>query len=191
MGSRTDEKRPVKRDCVVARCSVPQRISPAASLKEKLHSSTSGCVCRFGEAFDKSKKLVRLSDEQSIRRQGRHRVHGRAFGGRGTNDRADREVAAEEYRGFRHDHVSFEIFAGIVRQLRKRHWYAGDRIVNTHGRSIPGLVVPSLEVAGLGWSDAEQDAQNFNVGHPLRQLRIKTGPALLDKRKMKSGGVGQ
>src|SRR5215472_7564057 len=125
MGSRTDEKRPVKRDCVVARCSVPQRISPAASLKEKLHSSTSGCVCRFGEAFDKGKKLVRLSDEQSSRRQGRHRVQGRAFGGRGTNDRADREVAAEEYRGFRHDQVSFEIFAGIVRQLRKRHWYAG------------------------------------------------------------------
>src|ERR1700730_3773938 len=48
---------------------------------------------------------------------------------------------------------------------------------------IARLVLPSLKVLGLGWPDTEQDSQNFGVGDPLSQLRIKAGPTLLNKGK--------
>ena len=57
-------------------------------------------------------------------------------------------------------------------------------------RSIPSLVVPGLEVTDLSATDAEHNAQNFHVGHPLRQFRVKTCSTLLDKAKVKARGVG-
>ena len=42
----------------------------------------------------------------------------------------------------------------------------------------------------LSSADAEQDAQNFHVGHPLRQFGVEARSALLNPGKVKTSGVG-
>ena len=74
-----------------------------------------------------------------------------------------------------------------VGEGRKRNRRAGSTwsIVDVGQRKrIACLVLPGLKVHGLAWADAQQDPQNFQVGHLLGERRIEAGAALLDKRKV-------
>ena len=57
-------------------------------------------------------------------------------------------------------------------------------------RRVSGLVLPGLEVHGLGRADTEQDEQNLRVGDLLGQCRVETGAALLDHGEMERRRVG-
>jgi hypothetical protein len=45
-------------------------------------------------------------------------------------------------------------------------------------------------VHGLGRPDAEQNAQHLGVVHALGERRVEAGSALLDRREVEPGGVG-
>src|SRR5579864_1172451 len=49
--------------------------------------------------------------------------------------------------------------------------------------------MPGLEVRDFGAADAEQDAQNFGAGDPLRKLWIQAAAALFDKGEVEAGRV--
>lgn len=55
---------------------------------------------------------------------------------------------------------------------------------------VASLVVPGLEVHGLGRADAEQDSQDHRIGYPLGQCRLEAGAALLEKAEMERHRVG-
>src|SRR5207248_5847349 len=53
---------------------------------------------------------------------------------------------------------------------------------------ITCLVLPGLKVHDLRSADAEEDSKHFQTGYLLRQGRVKAGPTLLNKTKVKSRG---
>ena len=55
---------------------------------------------------------------------------------------------------------------------------------------ITGLVLPSLKVHCLGWTDTEEDAQDFWILCPLSELRVETGATLLNKAKVEARREG-
>src|SRR5205085_9230896 len=55
---------------------------------------------------------------------------------------------------------------------------------------IARFVMPRLKVRCLGGPDAEQDAQDFGIGHALRKRWVKAGATLFDRRKVKPRRVG-
>src|ERR1700736_4508051 len=55
---------------------------------------------------------------------------------------------------------------------------------------IAGFVLPSLKVHCLGWTDAEDDPQNFRVGYSLSKSRVEAGATLLDKAKVEARREG-
>src|SRR5258707_8803691 len=56
--------------------------------------------------------------------------------------------------------------------------------VGTHWKRIACLILPSLKMHRLGWTDTEDDAQDFWVAYPLSKLRVEAGTTLLNKGKM-------
>src|SRR6266403_316955 len=56
--------------------------------------------------------------------------------------------------------------------------------VGTHWERIACLILPSLKMHRLGWTDTEDDAQNFWVAYPLSKLRVEASTALLNKGKV-------
>src|SRR5579864_8428701 len=58
------------------------------------------------------------------------------------------------------------------------------------GVRIPGFVLPSLKVHGLGWAYTQDDPQNFGVGYSLSKTRIEAGAALLNKAKVEARRKG-
>src|ERR1700730_3838946 len=57
-------------------------------------------------------------------------------------------------------------------------------------KRVARLVVPGLEVHGLGRADAQQDPQDHWIGDSQCQCRVKAGAALLDKAEMERRRVG-
>ena len=55
---------------------------------------------------------------------------------------------------------------------------------------ITGLVLPSLKVHCLGWTDTEEDAQDFWILYPLSELRVEAGATLLNKAKVEARREG-
>src|SRR5260370_34499750 len=51
---------------------------------------------------------------------------------------------------------------------------------------IASLVLPSLKVHCLAWTDTEEDSQNFWVGYSLSKLRVEAGTTLLNKAKVEA-----
>src|SRR3984893_14061576 len=50
--------------------------------------------------------------------------------------------------------------------------------------------MPGLKVRSFCWSDAKQDTRDFQGAHALRECRVKTAAALLDKSEMEPCGTG-
>ena len=102
-------------------------------------------------------------------------------------------MTAKERRGFRHDQIGLEVFAGKRRrvEIRESDGDTGHGIHNViQVNGVASLVVPGLEVANLDSSDAQQDAQNFRTTGPLRHRRIEARASLLNRSEVKSCGVG-
>src|SRR5205085_11018861 len=71
------------------------------------------------------------------------------------------------------------------------HSESGRWILHIHyGNRIGRLVVPGLEVRDLCSADAEQNAQDFDVRHLLRQSEIHAGSAHLYIGEVKACSVG-
>src|SRR6185312_12830142 len=102
-------------------------------------------------------------------------------------------MPVKEYCGLRHDEVGLEVLATQRRRVKvwECHLHTGGRI-NHVGQlwRVTRLVVPCLEMGDLGPTDAQQDPQNLHISYPLREHGIQASSALLDKRKMKSRGIG-
>src|SRR5260370_4077611 len=56
---------------------------------------------------------------------------------------------------------------------------------------IASLVLPSLKVHCLAWTDTEEDSQNFWVGYSLSKLRVEAGATLLNKAKVEARREGE
>jgi hypothetical protein len=50
--------------------------------------------------------------------------------------------------------------------------------------------LPGLKVHCLGWSDTEQDSQDFWISYPLSQRGVQAGGTLLNEGKVKARGEG-
>src|SRR6267378_4965170 len=154
-----------------------------------LFDIASGFIRIFSQVSHKCKELLRLAQEESHGGEKLEGSHGSPLCASGTNDGACRELPAEKYSGFRHDQVGLEILTP-----GRRHVEVGkyQRMILGVGqsRSIAGLVLPRLKVHGLGWADAEHDAQNLDIGYPLSQRWIEAGPTLLDGAKVEHSRVG-
>src|SRR5260370_24226998 len=125
-----------------------------------------GVVRVFGQITQERKELLRLAHEESAGRE--------ELGGPDcsplcvgwANDRACRELPAEEYGGFRHDQVGLEVLSaersGIeVRKYQRRIFGVGQ------SRCIASLVLPRLKVHGLSWAYAEHNSQDLHIGYSL------------------------
>jgi len=55
---------------------------------------------------------------------------------------------------------------------------------------VARLVLPGLKVHCLGWSDTEQDSQDFWISYPLSQRGVQAGGTLLNEGKVKARGEG-
>jgi hypothetical protein len=55
---------------------------------------------------------------------------------------------------------------------------------------VARLVVPGLEVGGLGRADTEQDSQDLRMGYSLSQGRVEAAAAYLDKGEMECRRIG-
>src|SRR5579872_5070080 len=55
---------------------------------------------------------------------------------------------------------------------------------------IASLVLPGLKVHCLGWTDTEDDSQNFWVGYSLSKCRVEAGATLLNKDKVEASREG-
>ena len=115
--------------------------------------------------------MLRLADEESACRESLDRSHSRSACFRRPDDRAFRKLPAQEGAGLRHDQIGLKVLAARVhvevgekqpvgRVGQRRHWIRN---------RVARRVVPGLEVRGLGGADAEQDAENFQAGHPLSE----------------------
>src|SRR5579862_2265856 len=96
-----------------------------------------------------------------------------------------------ETAGLRQDLVGLGELCGRVVEIRKGQ--PGHRIDNTGQRlrhRVTALIVPQPEVVNFDSADAHQNSQDGWVGCPKGQSRIKTCAALLNKRKVKSRGIG-
>ena len=51
---------------------------------------------------------------------------------------------------------------------------------------IASLVLPSLKVHCLRWTDTEEDPQNFRIAYSLSKLGVDAGATLLNKGKMET-----
>src|ERR1700687_2537429 len=54
------------------------------------------------------------------------------------------------------------------------------------GIRIARLVLPSLKVHCLGWTNTEEDSQNFWVAYPLSKPRVEACATLLNKAKVEA-----
>jgi hypothetical protein len=59
-----------------------------------------------------------------------------------------------------------------------------------NGNPGGGFVLAGLGNACLARTDAQQDSQNLQIGHALRERGIQTRAALLDQRKIESRREG-
>ena len=164
-----------------------------AHVVQLLHASANsgiGLHCQFGHEREKS---LRLAVEQSHGRQELHHAHGDPIGLRGTDDRAPRQVRANERARLRHDQVRLEQLSaeGCAIQVREGDRYAGDRIFHVRQwRCVARLVLPCLEMHRFRRANADQDAQHLDAGRALCHGGIQTGSTLLDRSEVESGGVG-
>ena len=102
----------------------------------------------------------------------------------------------KEERWLRHDEVGLERISNFL--LRAAATIRVSSAVEVReGQSaigkdlgVSGFIVPDLEVHGFAGANAQENAENFQVGDFLREGRVETGAALLDKTKMETGGVG-
>src|SRR5258708_4495978 len=148
----------------------------------------SGCVRSLCQFAQEREERGRLAAEQPVVRQCHDRTHRGPFGRGGTNDRNDRELAVQKDRWLGHDQVGLEILPTERRGIEV--WELQSIGGGGYGRRIAGLVLPGLEVLGLGRANAEQDAQHLGMGDPLRQGGIEARAPLLDEREMEPCRVG-
>src|SRR5216684_3915805 len=149
-----------------------------------------GRVCLLCQLLEDSKELRRLADEQPVGLPGLDRGHctptppwlGRA------NNRNDRELAAEEYGGPRHDQIRLEVLPAKGRGIEVRKHQPIDGVGQS--RRIARLVMPGLKMGCLDWADTEQDAQDFQIADSLSQRWVEAGATLLDKPKMEARRAG-
>src|ERR1700730_5639679 len=74
-------------------------------------------------------------------------------------------------------------------EVRNHEWPMGQRSQRIRNR-VARLVVPGLEVGGLGRADTEQDSQDLRIGYPQGQCRVDAAATLLDRGKMECRRVG-
>jgi hypothetical protein len=135
------------------------------------------------------KEFTGLAGEQPVIREAldsRHRAENAWRDRDRANDRNDREFPVKERAWLGHDQIGLEVLpAGryIEREIAKCH------IIRWRKR-VARLVVPGLEMHGLGRADAEQDSQDHRIGDSQGQCRVEAGAALLDKAEMERRRVG-
>src|ERR1700720_345606 len=144
------------------------------------------------------KEFFGLAREQPVGREGFYSRHRTACLYRGRpNDRNRREFSAEERAWLGHDQIGLEVLQAERRwgwerrhiEVRKRETAIGQRSQRIRNR-VARLVVPGLEVGGLGRADTEQDPQDLWMGYPLGQGRVEAAAAYLDEGEMECRRVG-
>ena len=150
-----------------------------------------GVVCVLGQIVQQIEEpLIFLADEKSVVGECLYRSCRSALRLGRANDRADGEFSAQKWCWLGHDEVRLQRFRLAHGQVGKSNRCACLGIHIGQRSSVAGLVLPCLKMHGLGRANAEQNSQDFRVGYPLRKRWIKTGPALLDERKVKSRREG-
>src|ERR1700730_19311786 len=116
-----------------------------------------GFICFLRQlAYQRKERWIFLADEQPVSREAFdscHRAKDIGIGRHRTNDRAYRHLPADERAWLGHDQIGLEVLpAGgyIERETAIGH------IIRRRKR-VARLVVPGLEVGGLGRADAKQD----------------------------------
>jgi hypothetical protein len=153
-------------------------------------------ICFACQLSYQVKEPVGLADEQPVGREGFYSRHRTACLYRGRpNDRNRREFSAEERAWFGHDQIGLEVlqaerrYKGRHIEVRKHKTAIGQRSQRIRNR-VARLVVPGLEVGGLGRADTEQDPQDLWMGYPLGQGRVEAAAAYLDEGEMECRRVG-
>ena len=155
-------------------------------------------ICFACQLSYQVKEPVGLADEQPVGREGFYRRHRTACVYRGRpNDRNRREFSAEERAWLGHDQIGLEVLQAERRwgwerrhiEVRKRETAIGQRSQRIRNR-VARLVVPGLEVGGLGRADTEQDPQDLWMGYPLGQGRVEAAATYLDEGEMECRRVG-
>src|SRR5580692_10695499 len=144
------------------------------------------------------KEFFGLADEQPVGREGFYSRHRTACLYRGRpNDRNRRKFSAEERAWLGHNQIGLEVlqaewgrrYKGRHIEVRKHKTAIGQRSQRIRNR-VARLVVPGLEVGGLGRADTEQDPQDLWMGYPLGQGRVEAAAAYLDEGEMECRRVG-
>jgi hypothetical protein len=157
-----------------------------------------GRICFACQLSYQVKKPVGLADEQPVGREGFYSRHRTACLYRGRpNDRNRRKFSAQERAWFGHDQIGLEVlqaewgwgWKGRHIEVRKHKTAIGQGSQRIRNR-VARLVVPGLEVGGLGRADTEQDPQDLWMGYPLGQGRVEAAASYLDEGEMECRRVG-
>ena len=150
-------------------------------------------VCVASQVLQQLHELAGLADEKAIAGQRIHSPHRHTFSLGRTNDRAWWKLAAEKHCRLGHDQVRLEILPTKGRriQIGESDRDTGDRIDHVCRRNhVARFVLPGLEVADLGSTDAEEDPKHFSICGSLRQGWIEATASLFDPGKVESCGIG-
>src|SRR5258708_5099322 len=161
------------------------RPMPLSTRRLQLSASFVGVLCKV---VHESEECRRLADEQSHVCQELDYALGDVLCFGRANDGTRRQLSTDERARLRHDQVGLKILAAKRRriQVRKGHRHSGHWIHGSLLRSVARLIRPSLEMHGLGGTNADRDSQNFRMRCALRHRRIEGGATLFDGRKVET-----
>ena len=98
-------------------------------------------------------KGVALSHEQPGVGEESRRCRGSGQRGRSrANDRAERQVSADEFAWPRHDEAGRR--RRILIEIREH-----EAVAAVHGWSVPGFIIPDFEMSDFGSADAGDDSK--------------------------------
>ena len=113
-------------------------------------------LCQIPHEF---KEHWRLADKEAHGGQELERAHGSSLCFGRANHRAYRQASAEERAWLRHDQIGLEILPAKRGGIEIRKYQSVCRVGQRW--RIARLILPGLKMSRLGWSDTEQDSQNF------------------------------
>ena len=153
------------------------------------HTLARGLVRIARQPADHIEELWLLADEQSVIFEGfdsRYRA-GVFYRGR-ANDRNCRELSVEERAGLGHDQIGLEVLPAEGRYIEVRKHELGIGRIRQRSQRVRNrvarLVVPGLEVRGLGRANTEQDSQDLWMADAQGQCRVEAAATYLDKGEM-------
>src|SRR5215472_6609506 len=156
----------------------------------RLTQLTPRCVGLIREAKDRRQEIwIFLPDEQAVIDKALDccpsaRVAWRCR----ANDGHRSKTLVQEVARLRHDQVRLQVFRLVLRQVDERHCRFVDWIKGRQWRGISRFVLPRLEVHRFRPTNAQENAQNFQAGHLLRQCGVQAGSSLFDEGKVKARG---